>query len=101
MTQKALKFKRNRDNTKCKTGESTQTKIKTGTFIQDKYPPEEIKLIEIPLKKSHLSLNISDEAYESMADKIGDEFDIKNEKVMTGKEAEIRIKQLQSQNRTT
>lgn len=100
LTQKDLKFKRNHDNMKCKDGKSAHKKLETGTFIQDKYPPEEIKLIQIPLKKSHLSLNISDEAYESMGDKIGDEFDVKDEKVMSGKEAEIKLKQLQSQNQT-
>lgn len=97
-TQKYLTFKRNRDNRKCKGEESPHVKLKTGTFVQDKYPNEEIKLIEIPLKKSHLSLNISDESYESMGDIVGDTLDEKHEKVLEGKEAADKLKELQSTN---
>lgn len=98
-----FKLKRNRDSRKCKLGDETMSQhvtLKTGMMVQDKYPSEEIKLIEIPLKKSHLSLNISDEAFETMADKVGDSFDVKHEKVMTGKEAILKLDQLQHLNHT-
>lgn len=64
-------------------------------------PPEEIQLIEIPLKKSHLSLNLSDESYETMGDRIGDTMDEKHEKIFTGKEAIERLMEIQNGNHTT
>lgn len=63
-------------------------------------PPEEIQLIEIPLKKSHLSLNLSDESYETMGDMIGDTMDEKHEKIFTGKEAIERLMEMQNGNHT-
>lgn len=96
--QRDAEPKRNRDSRKCKGHEEPRVNLKTGTVVEDKYPPEEIKLIEIPLKKSHLSLNLSDESFESMADKVGDTFDVKHERVLTGKEALAKLNELQHAN---
>lgn len=99
-TQKDLEFKRNRDSRKCTETQKSNVPLKTGTIVEDTYPLEEIKLIEIPLKKSHLSLNVSDESFESMADKAGDTLDIKHEKVISGKEAKDKLRVLESKNNT-
>lgn len=66
----------------------------------DKDPAEEVKLIVVPLKQSHLSLNISDNAFETVGDKVGDTVDTKSEKVFKGKEAIQKIKEIQHGNIT-
>lgn len=58
-----------------------------GTIVVDKEPPDEIKLIVVPLKPSHLSLNLSDSEFETVGDKVGDSLDFSKEKTYKGDQA--------------
>lgn len=58
-----------------------------GTIVVDKESPDEIKLIVVPLKQSHLSLNLSDTEFETVGDKVGDSLDFSKEKTYKGEEA--------------
>lgn len=62
----------------------------------DKEPPDEIKLIVVPLKPSHLSLNLSDSEFETVGDKIGDSVDSSKEKTYKGADAVKEIHQLKN-----
>lgn len=66
-----------------------------GQIVKDRIPPTEIKVIEVPLKQSHLSLNLSDTAFETMGDQVGDSIDISKAKIATGKDAAKMLKDLQ------
>lgn len=97
-----IKSRRARNSDKC-SGEgkgNANATLKVGTIVQDKIPTEEIKLIEVPLKQSHLSLNLTDAAFETMGDKIADTLDICKKKVVTGKQAAEQLKKLQHKNQT-
>lgn len=65
--------------------------LNVGVVVQDRIPAEEIKLIRVPLKKSHTAFNLSDEAYESMGDTIEDVLDTSHAEILTGKVARFRF----------
>lgn len=69
--------------------------LKVGTTVTDKQPPEQVKLVVVPKKQSHLSLNLTDQAFETMGSDIGDSLDTAHQKIYTGKEAIKLLKQLQ------
>lgn len=60
--------------------------LEVGKVIKDKVPKEEIKLIRFPLKQSHLSLNLSDEAFQKMGDTVADNIDTGHAEISTGKQ---------------
>lgn len=72
--------------------------LKVGTTVTDKQPPEQIKLIVVPLKQSHLSINLSDSAFETMGSDVGDSLDTEHEKIYTGKAAVQLLNELQNPN---
>lgn len=59
--------------------------LDVGKVIKDRVPKDEIKLIQFPLKQSHLSLNLSDEAFEKMGDSVADTIDTGNAEMSVGK----------------
>lgn len=77
-------------------GEKQNASLNAGAIVVDKQPPDEIKLIVVPLKPSHLSLNLSDSEFETMGDKIGDSVDSSKEKTYTGEEAVKMLNQLKN-----
>ncbi|XP_008201012.2 A disintegrin and metalloproteinase with thrombospondin motifs 7 isoform X1 [Tribolium castaneum] len=81
-------------------GESGKTskpvKLNVGQIVKDRIPPTEIKVIEVPLKQSHLSLNLSDTAFETMGDQVGDSIDTSKARIATGKDAVKTLKKLQN-----
>ncbi|KAJ8921346.1 hypothetical protein NQ315_002961 [Exocentrus adspersus] len=66
-----------------------------GLIVKDKVPPEEIKVIQVPLRKSHTSFNLTDEAFESMGDTVEDSLDTSHSKIITGAKAANVLKKLQ------
>ena len=69
--------------------------LNVGQIVKDRIPPEEIKVIEVPLKQSHLSLNLSDTAFETMGDQAGDSIDTSAAKIATGESAAKILKNSQ------
>lgn len=61
--------------------------LNVGKIVLDKEPPEEIKLIVVPMKPSHLSLNLTDSEFETVGDTVGDSIDSAKKKVYSGGEA--------------
>lgn len=55
-----------------------------GKVIKDRVPKEEIKVLRFPLKQSHLSLNLSDQAYEEVGDSLADNIDTGHAEISTG-----------------
>lgn len=68
-------------------GKQQNVSLNVGTIAVDKEPPDEIKLIVVPLKPSHLSLNLSDTEFETIGDQVGDSVDTGKEKTYKGDEA--------------
>lgn len=65
--------------------EKNVTEIKNvGSIVKDKVPKEEIKLVYVPLLKSHNSFNLSDQAFETMGDMVEDSLDTSHAKILTG-----------------
>lgn len=62
----------------------TNVTLDVGKVIKDRIPKEEIKVIRFPLRQSHLSLNLSDEAFEKMGDSIADNIDTGHAEISTG-----------------
>lgn len=98
MLRDIRRFKRNHDNTHCNRKENANATLKVGAIVKDKIPSEEIKLIVVPLKQSHLSFNLSDTSFETMGDQVSDTMDISQEKVLTGEEAAKKLKELHHKN---
>lgn len=73
--------------------------LKVGTIVVDKESPDEIKLIVVPLKPSHLSLNLSDSEFETVGDKVGDSVDSSKEKTYTGAEAVKELNRIKNHTR--
>lgn len=69
-------------------------------MVKDRVTPEDVKLIEIPLKSSHLTVNLSDTSFETMGDTVADVIDEAHEKVHSGKEAAEMLKILAHNNAT-
>ncbi|CAG9838538.1 unnamed protein product [Diabrotica balteata] len=86
------------DKDKCEnTNETTKgpkITFSVGEIIKDRIPQTEIKLLKVPLKHSHDTLNISDSAFESMGDTVGDQLDTGHVVVVTGQEAAEELKEL-------
>ncbi|XP_031338674.1 A disintegrin and metalloproteinase with thrombospondin motifs 7-like [Photinus pyralis] len=96
-----IKAKRlQRDCSNSKTVSNSNATHKVGSLVKDRVLPQDIKLIEVPLVQSQLSLNLTDASYEAMGDKISDTLDVTKEKVFTGKEAAARLKEIQHKNNT-
>ncbi|XP_068910126.1 A disintegrin and metalloproteinase with thrombospondin motifs 7-like isoform X3 [Tenebrio molitor] len=76
-------------------GGKKEAKLNVGQIVKDVIPPEEIKVIEVPLKQSHLSLNLSDTAFETMGDSAGDRLDTSCAKIATGEAAAKILKNMQ------
>lgn len=72
--------------------------LKVHTTVKDKQPAEQIKLIVVPLKQSHLSINLSDSAFETMGSDVGDTLDTEHQKAYTGKAAIELLHELQNPN---
>lgn len=70
---------------KCMKPKSNIT-FNVGKVIRDRVSKEEIKLLKFPLKQSHLSLNLSDEAFEKMGDSLSDNIDTGHAQISTGNE---------------
>lgn len=83
----------------CQTEAETKggIKLQVGKIVHDRIPPEEIKVIEVPLKQSHLSLNLSDSVFETMGDQIGDSLDISKAKITTGEAAAKILENMQKE----
>lgn len=92
MLRDIRRFKRNQDKSGCNRTENSKTTLNVGTVVEDKIPPEEIKLIAVPLKQSHLCLNISDNSFETMGDLTADTLDEAHKKEYTGNEAAEKLK---------
>lgn len=75
--------------------------LNVGTIAVDKEPPDEIKLIVVPLKPSHLSLNLSDSEFETMGDKVGDSVDCTKKKVYKGGDAVKLLNQMKNHTNQT
>lgn len=69
----------------------TNVTLDVGKVIKDRIPADEIKLIRFPLKQSHLSLNISDEAFEKMGDSLADNIDTANAEISTGEKNLLKL----------
>ncbi|CAH1118875.1 unnamed protein product [Phaedon cochleariae] len=84
---------------------SSKIKFNVGEIIKDRVPQEEIKLIKVPFKQSHEALNLSDNAFETMGDSVGDNLDTGHAEISTGEAAARILKELQHPeemvNRTT
>lgn len=93
-------MRRDNTNTPCNNNEKGHGNLKVGTIVEDRVCPEEVKVIEVPIKQSHSSLNLTDAAFESMGDKVVDSLDTCNEKVITGTEAAQLLKDIQHKNQT-
>ncbi|KAF5307128.1 hypothetical protein FQR65_LT07112 [Abscondita terminalis] len=74
--------------------------LKVGTVVGDRLRPEDIELIEIPIKQSHMSINLTDEAFEHVGDQMADTLDIDQETIYLGQEAVSKLKELQHANTT-
>lgn len=73
-------------------------KPKVGAIVKDVIPSQEIKIMEVPLKQSHLSVNLSDISFETMGDEGGDSIDTNKAKIATGENAAMILKMLQHKN---
>lgn len=63
---------------------NTSVHLNVGVIVQDRVPPEEIKIIRVPLRKSNAAMNLSDEAFESMGDTVEDVLDTSHAEILTG-----------------
>lgn len=57
------------------TATTKKVHLDVGKIVADRIPSEEIKLIKVALKPSHLSNNLSDSVFETMGDSVGDSID--------------------------
>ncbi|KAG5879484.1 hypothetical protein JTB14_013989 [Gonioctena quinquepunctata] len=62
-------------------------KLNVGFKVKDVVPPQEIKVIKVPFKQSHSSVNLSDNAFETMGDSVGDKVDMEHAEIVVGKDA--------------
>lgn len=74
--------------------------LNVGTIVVDKEPPDEINLIVVPLKQSHLSINLSDSEFETVGDKVGDSVDSSKEKVYKGGDAVKLLSEMKNHSKT-
>ncbi|CAH0553697.1 unnamed protein product [Brassicogethes aeneus] len=74
--------------------------LKVGEIVKDRIPPDEIKLVKIPFRQSHLSFNMSDNAFESMGDEVADTLDLNNAKIVTGAPAAKLLASAEEENCT-
>lgn len=75
--------------------------LNVGSIAVDREPPEEIKLVVVPIKQAHTSLNLTDASFETMGDKVPDSVDICKEKEYTGAEAANLLKGARNQTNQT
>ncbi|CAH1113494.1 unnamed protein product [Psylliodes chrysocephalus] len=80
----------------CKTLNKTMKnfKQKSGGLIKDRIPQSEINVVKIPFKQSHSALNLSDNAFETMGDTVGDKLDTGEAVIATGADAAKILKEL-------
>lgn len=91
------KDRKHNESTAAENGDRKQNvSLKVGTIVVDKEPPDEIKLIVVPLKPSHLSLNLSDSEFETVGDRVGDSIDSKKQKTYKGSEAVKVLEQMKN-----
>lgn len=90
----------NRGSRGCYETQNANATLRAGSIAKDRIPSEEIKLIMVPLKQSHLSFNLSDSSFETMGDKVADTLDMSHEKVYTGEEAAELNKKMEHNNCT-
>lgn len=69
-------------------------KQKSGGLIKDRIPQSEINVVKIPFKQSHSALNLSDNAFETMGDTVGDKLDTGEAVIATGADAAKILKEL-------
>lgn len=69
----------------CSKNKTNITFDNVGKVIKDRIPKEEIKVIRFPLKQSHMSLNLSDQAFEEVGDMVADNIDTGHAEISTGK----------------
>ncbi|XP_044750443.1 A disintegrin and metalloproteinase with thrombospondin motifs 12-like [Coccinella septempunctata] len=93
----ARKMKKRSDNV-CEP--EKKVKIKVGSIVQDHVNPDDIKVDVIPLKSTSMTINLTDSAFESMGDVIGDTKDEKKIKHLQGKAAADEIIRLEHKNNT-
>lgn len=67
--------------------QEAKDKLKVGTIAKDPRDPEQANLIQIPLRQSHNDINLTDEAFEEMGDKLPDTLDEQHAKILKGEEA--------------
>ncbi|XP_060526930.1 A disintegrin and metalloproteinase with thrombospondin motifs 12-like [Cylas formicarius] len=67
-----------------------------GKLVIDEIPLDRMQLIEYPLVDSQDSANLSDAAFESMGDTVGQVVDTANKKVIKGSDAAIMLHRLQN-----
>ncbi|KAL3280841.1 hypothetical protein HHI36_004070 [Cryptolaemus montrouzieri] len=97
--KKARRFKvRKRENNVCEP--EKKVTIKVGSIVQDHVNPDDIQVDVIPLQPTSFSINMSDSAFESMGDTIGDTVNQKKIKHLKGKAAADEIIHLEHKNNT-
>lgn len=73
----------------CSKNKTNMTLGNVGNVIKDRVPKEEIKLIKFPLKQSHMSVNLSDRAFEEVGDMIADNIDTGHAEISTGENCHL------------
>ncbi|XP_074033446.1 A disintegrin and metalloproteinase with thrombospondin motifs 12 [Leptinotarsa decemlineata] len=78
----------------CKNYNTTKLKLQVGSIVKDVVPAQEIKVIKVPLKQSHTSVKLSDNAFETMGDSVADKIDTGHAVIAVGKDAAEILKKV-------